>query len=130
MLRRDKSNGYSELDESQTFTIDVVTGAAPSHPWLDTPEQLEAYRSLMGKKIYNLLKACKAAGYKKLVLSAWGCGAFRNPPKEVAQLFKSALQTEFSGCFDHVVFAIFDRPDWPETNYAVFKSVFEEDGAR
>ncbi|KAJ7788078.1 hypothetical protein B0H14DRAFT_2950224 [Mycena olivaceomarginata] len=48
---------------------------------------------------------------RRLVLGAFGCGAFGNPPAEVAQLFRRVLLGrdgnrggEFLGCFDEVTF--------------------------
>lgn len=43
-------------------------------------------------KIHCLLAACRDHGATHLVLSALGCGAFRNPPDHVAALFREALQ--------------------------------------
>ena len=35
---------------------------------------------------------CACAGHTQLVLSAFGCGAFRCPPDHVAHIFKAVLQ--------------------------------------
>jgi uncharacterized protein (TIGR02452 family) len=44
-----------------------------------------------------------------LILSAFGCGAFRNPPEIIANLFSQVLkEDEFKGCFDQIVFAIIE----------------------
>jgi hypothetical protein len=42
--------------------------------------------------------------------TAWGCGAFANPPNKVAQLFKTALEGEFKDAFQHVSFAVREPP--------------------
>ena len=58
-------------------------------------------------RIRGVLHAAKINGFEKLVLGAWGCGAFGNPPKLVAQLFDQQLRSaEFAGFFSEVIFAI------------------------
>ncbi|KAG2378703.1 hypothetical protein C9374_007851 [Naegleria lovaniensis] len=47
-------------------------------------------------------------GVTHLVLSAFGCGAYRNPPQHVAQLFKQVLMQEYDGKFSQVIFAIYN----------------------
>lgn len=44
-----------------------------------------------------------------LVLGAFGCGYFNNPPARVASVFQRLLCTEFSSAFMIVVFAIPDK---------------------
>merc|ERR1712166_401465 len=85
--------------------------------------------TVLRKKIIALLGAAHANGATKLVLSALGCGAFKNPPEHVAALFKEALLGRFSGCFEHVVFAIFDdhnarKAHNPDGNLAPFQRIF------
>ncbi|KAJ7747927.1 hypothetical protein DFH07DRAFT_1062632 [Mycena maculata] len=76
-----------------------------------------AARDLMREKIKCVFRAAAANGCRRVVLGAFGCGAFGNPPAEVAQLFRRVLLGrygsgvsnrggEFAGCFDEVVFAI------------------------
>ncbi|KAJ7130194.1 hypothetical protein C8R44DRAFT_775034 [Mycena epipterygia] len=71
----------------------------------------------MREKIKCVFRAAAASGCRRLVLGAFGCGAFGNPPVEVAQLFRRVLLGrdgsgvgsrggEFVGCFDEVTFAI------------------------
>jgi hypothetical protein len=42
-----------------------------------------------------------------LLHSAFGCGAFCNPPDHMAELFREVLEKEYQGCFKHICFAIF-----------------------
>ena len=52
-----------------------------------------------------------ATAYKNgsncLVLSAAGCGAYRNPPDHIAKLFHQVVQ-QFNGLFHTIVFSIFN----------------------
>lgn len=56
-----------------------------------------------------VLNAAKQSGFPNLVLGAWGCGAFGNPPGLVATLFQEQLSSpEFRGAFQRIVFAVVD----------------------
>ena len=56
-----------------------------------------------------VLHAAKLSGFPNIVLGAWGCGAFGNPPGLVAELFREQLcSLEFRGSFKQVVFAVVD----------------------
>jgi hypothetical protein len=56
-----------------------------------------------------MLHAAKASGFPNLVLGAWGCGAFGNPPGPVATIFREQLcSPEFRGAFEHICFAVVD----------------------
>ena len=75
-------------------------------------------------------------GHDALVLSAFGCGAFGNPPADIARLFHEVLgEPEFTaagtgrGCFKHVSFAVIDdqnagREHNPKGNFLPFLEVF------
>lgn len=67
-------------------------------------------------------------GHNSLVLSALGCGAFRNPPRHVARLFKEVLsEEEFVSRYRHISFAIIDDHNARgEGNYRPFSEVFAQ----
>jgi uncharacterized protein (TIGR02452 family) len=52
------------------------------------------------------------------VLSAFGCGAFRNPAHEVAKIYREELDARRAG-FSHVAFAVFS-PGYGPDNYTPF----------
>jgi uncharacterized protein (TIGR02452 family) len=53
-----------------------------------------------------------------------GCGAFQNPPSEVARIYKEVLEeTEWNGVFEEIVFAVLDTRG--EGNYAIFRNGLE-----
>ncbi|KAF7329830.1 hypothetical protein MKEN_00246400 [Mycena kentingensis (nom. inval.)] len=96
--------------------VDVISCAAVRGPDLTDADAYAdpAQRDLMREKIKCIFRAAALQGCRRLVLGAFGCGAFGNPPKEVAALFKRVLLGregsprggEFEGRFDEVVFAI------------------------
>ena len=71
-----------------------------------------------------MLRVAAREGKKNLVLSALGCGAFRNPPKAVAKLLKEVLkEKEFGGRFEGIWFSIMDRKG--SRNYDIFRKVLD-----
>jgi uncharacterized protein (TIGR02452 family) len=73
----------------------------------------------------RVLSVAAHHGARRLVLGAWGCGVFRNDPRQVAEAFHAHLAAggEFATAFEHVVFAVWDRtPD--SANRAAFAARF------
>eukprot|EP00759_Apiculatamorpha_spiralis_P011049 PhF_6_TR18522/c0_g1_i1/m.27057 len=69
------------------------------------------------RKIRRLLHAAAMNEVDHLVLSAFGCGVFKNPPEQVAEIFSLVLQ-DYGGYFKSVTFAVLG------SSYDVFASVF------
>jgi uncharacterized protein (TIGR02452 family) len=107
----------TELDHP--WLLSFLTSAAPYAPAIGQPEA----GNLLQKRILRVFAIARAYGYSALVLGAWGCGAFGNDPHRTAGSFRHALETEYSGAFSDVVFAI---TDWsPERRFlAPFRDVF------
>lgn len=110
----------------------VISVAAMVRPEYD-PETLQIKKSqvhIAKRKIRSILRIALLRGHTKLVLGAFGCGAFCNPPKHIAQLFKEVLsETEFFNVFEEICFAILDdgntgKEHNPEGNYKPFLDVF------
>jgi uncharacterized protein (TIGR02452 family) len=75
------------------------------------PGRLSEIPSLMRQRIARVLAVAVKHQQETLVLGAWGCGAFGNDPKLIAELFHSALHGQLSGAFAQIVFAITDWSD-------------------
>ena len=77
----------------------------------------------MRRRIRAVLHASKLSGHTNVVLGAFGCGAFGNPPHETASIFKELLESpEFRGAFKTIVFAIKAPPQGGE-NFDAFEAV-------
>lgn len=121
-LRDDK---YDWLEDSDfgPLTVSVLTCAAP-HLFPDTHDSLEDLSALYYKRILGMLCVAMKYGCRNLVLGAWGCGAFKNDPKLVADAFCRALLTikndymDGKDFFEVVFFAI---PDAESENHKAFK---------
>lgn len=87
--------------------VNILTAAMPCGD-AGRPGQ-QSWKETVSLRIRGVLHAAKVSGFTKLVLGAWGCGAFGNPPGLVSKLFRSHLcSPEFRGAFSDVVFAIVD----------------------
>ncbi len=81
----------------------------------------------MTRTIYTQLKAAYVSGYDAVVLGAFGCGAFQNPPDAVAEICHQVIETYFKGAFKKIVLAILDggtHKHNPKGNIQPFKSYF------
>ncbi len=67
------------------------------------PEMVEGTH----KKIKMILDCAIVLSNYTLVLSAFGCGAFKNPPEQIAEIFKEELK--YNHTFNDVYFSI--KPD-------------------
>ncbi len=128
-FRGREAEGAPFLEEP--FAVDVVTVPAINRPTLVAPEEIcpEHAEATKGK-MRAILRACFHGGNDAIVLGAFGCGAFQNPPAHIARLFREVFEeAEFRGVFQRLVFAILDdhnawRPHNPEGNLLPFRRVF------
>ena len=75
--------------------------------------------------IRTILRIAYNNGQRSLVLGAFGCGAFANPPGHMAQLFKQVFEEpEFQGLFREIHFAIIEDHNSHGRNVNAFKEVF------
>ena len=103
------------------FYPSVITAPAPNAGVFlqREPHGASALAAALQRRADYVLAVAKHQAQKNLVLGAWGCGVFRNPPEQVAAAFAQSLrQPEFADCFERIVFAIYDR----SPGKAVFKA--------
>ncbi|PKL14600.1 MAG: TIGR02452 family protein [Spirochaetae bacterium HGW-Spirochaetae-8] len=136
IFRASEAMGYQLIE--QPWQVSFVAVAAINRPRLVTSpdSHLKLDRPFVEptrQKIRTIFRIAVAHGHRNLVLGAFGCGAFCNPPAHMAQLFHEVLrEDEFHSCFDQVVFAIRDDHNsykWcnPEGNLVPFQREFSED---
>jgi len=76
------------------------------------------------RRITAQLDTLAEAGVRHAVLSAFGCGAFRNPAKRVAAAFRRAIEARAAD-FDVIAFGIFHAGYGPD-NYEPFRQAFAD----
>jgi uncharacterized protein (TIGR02452 family) len=104
------------------YTVGMITSPAANAGALHPDLQAEI-RPAMWPRILKVLSTGMLHGHDSIVLGAWGCGAFGNDSSEIAQIFRTALDENFKGAYDQVIFAILD---WsPEKKFiGPFQRVF------
>lgn len=118
----------------ESTKVDVISVSALVRPEFDPTTLMISKKQahIMKRKIKTILRIALMNKKTKLVLGAFGCGAFCNPPKHVALMFKEILEfPEFKNAFEEICFAILDdgntgKEHNPEGNYKPFVEVFGE----
>lgn len=126
VFRDTEARGYALLDKP--FHINCIAVAGVSHPHTHLQDGEERIDEEIMPTIYNkmrtIFRIAMHHNQQVLVLGAWGCGAFANPPRHIASLFKDILhEPEFDGAFRQIFFAIKGGPNGG--NYTPFKEVLQ-----
>ena len=124
------------LTENKWIKVDVITCAAPNlrinpnnamNPGNAKPLKIsdkELYK-IHVKRAEHILTVAAHQQADILILGAFGCGAFKNNPKVVADAYKQALK-KFIGYFQEVVFAVYCSPKNGNENYVAFSQILKE----
>lgn len=97
------------------FQVDVFTCPAPNLNGM-TIADFQMLEKIYESRIRNILSVAEAHGIQALVLGAFGCGAFLNPPELMAKAFYQELfYGDFRDAFREIVFAI--KADSPQGAY-------------
>ena len=119
-----------KMEERDWYQVDVITCAAPNlrdvpgnlmNPCAgDAPADIDAegLYKLHLQRIERIFRVAIANGAKVLVLGAFGCGAFSNPPTVVAKAFK-AVQEKYDSYFETIEYAVFCG-EYETKNYEAF----------
>jgi uncharacterized protein (TIGR02452 family) len=112
---------------AEPYPVSFLTSAAPNtgQALRRDPSVRDRIQRVLCQRAERVLAVAAHHGVRQLVLGAWGCGVFRNDPRQVAEAFHTHLTTDgaFSSAFEQVVFAVWDRsPD--STNRAAFTERF------
>lgn len=85
----------------------------------------EMARAVTRNKVRTIFRIALTHGHDSLVLGAFGCGAFKNPPAEVAAIFHEILEEpEFKNKFRLVTFSIIEDHNSNKRNLRAFEKVF------
>ena len=105
VFRGEESAGYEMLERPEPMSFVAV--AAYDRPEVNMDGTLSSAATAGTKgKIRAILNTGLHCGHDAIVLSAFGCGAFANPPDHVAQLFQEVIEGEFQGHYAVILFAI------------------------
>ena len=114
IIRQSVSHGHAYYDRQELDHVAVVSVCALERP--DVTRQVDKYDtyarrsdcSTLMEKWRFILRLAASKRHRRLVLSLVGCGKQKNPPRDVAKIFKQvASEPEFcGGWFEKVIFAI------------------------
>ena len=122
------------LPEAQWYNVDVITCAAPNlrlfpgnplNPGSDSRAVRISESELIllhEKRANRILDIAKAHRAEIVILGAFGCGAFRNPPAAVAAGIRNAVDRHRRD-FRTIEFAVYCPPR-DNRNYEAFREMF------
>ena len=129
VFRNTESENYDFL--SKPFLIDVISVAAIRKPKYNKNLELSEEDIIKEKnKIRTIFNIALKHGNDSLVLGAFGCGAFKTPPKAMAKCFHEVInEKEYKNKFKVIAFAIINsnsnyKEHNPEGNFKPFKEEF------
>jgi len=135
--KKKKKNSEEDIipPKSARWYTDIVTAAMLRQPEVQLQDDEEVYaneadRDLVRRKMrLVMLVFGKVARAKKVVLGAWGCGAYGNPVDEVARAWRDVLTGVREGWEDveEVVFAVKERGMADRFAEAFGESLLRED---
>jgi uncharacterized protein (TIGR02452 family) len=105
----------------QPFIVSMVACAAIISPTLTPNEEyaIQSEQLLMKLKIGQIFQVAYHNKIETLVLGAFGCGAFGNPPVQVAHMFNEIIHV-YNKCFKHIIFAVKSHND---PNFQIFSQI-------
>lgn len=109
-----KDRYYQVID---SFDCDVITIAAIN---LNTNIGTKEYYDLTDEKIKSMIYEPYLHGCRNLVLSAFGCGVFRNDPEYISIVFDRYVPL-MKSLYDNVVFVILNDHNSVANNYSIFE---------
>ena len=129
--------GYPDLlPESAWWDVDVITCAAPnlravpSH-WMNPHSgskkaeiTYEGLKALHRSRIQRIFEIAMANHVDVLILGAFGCGAFCNPPELVAEVFAEFTE-KYRENFDVIEYAVYHTGS-ETANYKAFEDAMEK----
>jgi uncharacterized protein (TIGR02452 family) len=117
VIRDSEENGYAFLQKPEQMSM--IVSCAYSNPPVEKriingDEENVEWR-LSGKIVKSIRRKIECIfdmavqnKHDAIVLSALGCGAYCNPPKHMAELFKQVLNEKYAQKFKFVFFGIYD----------------------
>lgn len=107
-------------EKDKWFQVDIITCAAPNLSMKSIKDRkiLRHEENIISKRIERIFNVSIKEKVDVLILGAFGCGAFNNPPDIVAKSMLSACK-KYNGMIPVIEFAVYD-PSENMKNYAAF----------
>ena len=132
VFKASEDKNYEYLDKP--FIVDILTIAALKNPTLTNDGMMmDDDKNIVRDKIRMMLNLALDWENDSVVFGAFGCGAYKNPPEEIAKLFKEVInEPNYKNKLKKITFAILDdgnshRAHNPRGNFIPFKEEFEHE---
>ena len=123
------------MREPEWWDVAMITCAAPN--LRDIPSNMmnpcaggkradlayNGLKVLISKRVKRVFEVAIANKAEVLILGAWGCGAFRNPPQLVAEIFAEYTE-KYRRNFEVIEYAVF-HVEHERANFEAFKEQME-----
>lgn len=107
IFRHSESMGYKLMDKCSKLSFVAVP--AIKDPVLIYNKLSETDTKITMNKIRTIFRIALQNNHNAIVLGAFGCGIFHNPPKDIAKCFDIVInEKEFKNAFEKIVFAILE----------------------
>lgn len=90
------------------YRLDIISMPAVYQPQLDEKGHLTSkMENVIRNKIRQIFRIGLINGNDSLVLGAYGCGAYKNPPADIARLFVKVMnESEFKNRYKKIIFSL------------------------
>lgn len=123
VFRGTAEQGYRLIDRPWKTNIIAVPALYSPDIYMDVQGKgrlRERDKVITLNKIRTIFNIARINNQRNLVLTAWGCGAYLNPPEEIAILFRTVLIEEgYAKFFKKISFSIINTNE----NYRIFHSI-------
>lgn len=122
---KDDSDVPQLMPKNEWFQVDVITCAAPYLAKRKYTNK-KALKELFKGRIKNIFEAAIDNDVEVIILGAFGCGAFKNPPQIVARAFREVIEeNNYENYFKKIVFAIKCNDLQNGNYYAFYNELFD-----
>jgi uncharacterized protein (TIGR02452 family) len=121
IIKKSRESGYELLGHDDA-TVGMISCAAIRRPILKDGKYDNHDYNLMMAKVDAIVKLGLGYGHDSIVLGAFGCGAYGNPPDQVAQMFKVALG-KYKKYYKKIGFAVLTTRPSDNQNFIKFSDM-------
>lgn len=112
-----KDDEYEDLENP--WSSPFIAAPLLRHPYLQPNDTYyEEDKITVRRIIEHIFAIAYMYDHEVLILGAIGCGAYKNPPLEVIEIFNEMLE-KYNKCFKKVVFAVYSKTP-NDKNYKLF----------
>ena len=116
------------LQKEQRFSVDVISCAAPDLRIKQgrtnfSPKNEELFE-VHEQRARTILNTALSNNVDNLILGAFGCGAFQNPPETVAAVYRKVIK-DYLYSFRNIEFSVYCSPK-SMLNYQIFNNALSE----